>query len=79
MEREQERPRNLGPGSASADGCWPARRSAVSAVSVGALPVILPVNSLCDGERILIRTGDGTKLAAAARMVGLLCPRWIRL
>jgi nitroimidazol reductase NimA-like FMN-containing flavoprotein (pyridoxamine 5'-phosphate oxidase superfamily) len=37
------------------------------AVSVGALPVILPVNFLCDGHRILIRTGDGTKLAAAAR------------
>jgi nitroimidazol reductase NimA-like FMN-containing flavoprotein (pyridoxamine 5'-phosphate oxidase superfamily) len=37
------------------------------AVSVGALPVILPVNFLCDGDRILIRTGDGTKLAAAAR------------
>ena len=29
--------------------------------------MILPVNFLCDGERILIRTGDGTKLAAAAR------------
>jgi nitroimidazol reductase NimA-like FMN-containing flavoprotein (pyridoxamine 5'-phosphate oxidase superfamily) len=37
------------------------------AVSVGALPVILPVNFLCDGDRILIRTGEGTKLAAAAR------------
>lgn len=37
------------------------------AVSVGALPVILPVNFLLDGDRILIRTGEGTKLAAAAR------------
>jgi nitroimidazol reductase NimA-like FMN-containing flavoprotein (pyridoxamine 5'-phosphate oxidase superfamily) len=37
------------------------------AVSVGALPVILPVNFLLDGERILIRTGDGTKLEAATR------------
>ena len=37
------------------------------AVSIGALPVILPVNFLLDGERILIRTGDGTKLDAATR------------
>jgi uncharacterized protein len=37
------------------------------AVSIGALPVILPVNFLLDGDRILIRTGEGTKLAAAAR------------
>jgi nitroimidazol reductase NimA-like FMN-containing flavoprotein (pyridoxamine 5'-phosphate oxidase superfamily) len=37
------------------------------AVSMSALPVILPVNYLLDGDRILIRTGAGTKLAAAAR------------
>jgi nitroimidazol reductase NimA-like FMN-containing flavoprotein (pyridoxamine 5'-phosphate oxidase superfamily) len=37
------------------------------AVTVGALPVILPVNFLVDGERILIRTGEGTKLDAATR------------
>jgi nitroimidazol reductase NimA-like FMN-containing flavoprotein (pyridoxamine 5'-phosphate oxidase superfamily) len=37
------------------------------AVSMSALPVILPVNYLLDGELILIRTGAGTKLAAAAR------------
>jgi nitroimidazol reductase NimA-like FMN-containing flavoprotein (pyridoxamine 5'-phosphate oxidase superfamily) len=37
------------------------------AVSVGALPVILPVNFLLDRERILIRTGPGTKLDAATR------------
>ena len=32
------------------------------ALSSGALPVILPVNFLLDGERILLRTGKGTKL-----------------
>jgi nitroimidazol reductase NimA-like FMN-containing flavoprotein (pyridoxamine 5'-phosphate oxidase superfamily) len=37
------------------------------AVSISALPVILPVNFLLDGERILIRTGEGTKLDAAMR------------
>jgi nitroimidazol reductase NimA-like FMN-containing flavoprotein (pyridoxamine 5'-phosphate oxidase superfamily) len=37
------------------------------AVSIGALPVILPVNFLLDGDRILIRTGEGTKLDAATR------------
>jgi nitroimidazol reductase NimA-like FMN-containing flavoprotein (pyridoxamine 5'-phosphate oxidase superfamily) len=37
------------------------------AVTVAALPVILPVNFLLDGERILIRTGKGTKLDAATR------------
>ena len=36
------------------------------AVSIGALPVVLPVNfALLDGD-ILIRTGRGTKLDAAA-------------
>jgi nitroimidazol reductase NimA-like FMN-containing flavoprotein (pyridoxamine 5'-phosphate oxidase superfamily) len=37
------------------------------ALSVGALPVILPVNFLLDRDRILIRTGEGTKLDAALR------------
>jgi nitroimidazol reductase NimA-like FMN-containing flavoprotein (pyridoxamine 5'-phosphate oxidase superfamily) len=37
------------------------------AVSIGALPVILPVNYMLDGDRILIRTGEGTKLDAATR------------
>jgi nitroimidazol reductase NimA-like FMN-containing flavoprotein (pyridoxamine 5'-phosphate oxidase superfamily) len=37
------------------------------AVTIGAIPVILPVNFLVDGERILIRTGEGTKLQAATR------------
>src|SRR6187401_3245186 len=36
------------------------------ALTSGALPVILPVNFLLDGERILVRTSPGTKLAAAA-------------
>jgi nitroimidazol reductase NimA-like FMN-containing flavoprotein (pyridoxamine 5'-phosphate oxidase superfamily) len=35
------------------------------ALSVDALPVILPVNFLLDAGRILIRTGKGTKLDAA--------------
>ena len=34
-------------------------------VTMGALPTILPVNFLLDGERILVRSGRGTKLAAA--------------
>ncbi|MGH9177480.1 MAG: pyridoxamine 5'-phosphate oxidase family protein [Acidimicrobiales bacterium] len=36
-------------------------------VSSGALPVVLPVNFLLDGDRILVRTGMGTKLDAATR------------
>jgi hypothetical protein len=36
-------------------------------ISSGALPVVLPVNYWCDGERLLIRTGEGTKLDAATR------------
>jgi nitroimidazol reductase NimA-like FMN-containing flavoprotein (pyridoxamine 5'-phosphate oxidase superfamily) len=35
-------------------------------VSAGALPTILPVNFLFDGDRILVRTSPGTKLDAAA-------------
>jgi nitroimidazol reductase NimA-like FMN-containing flavoprotein (pyridoxamine 5'-phosphate oxidase superfamily) len=34
-------------------------------VSSGALPRVLPVNFRLDGDRILIRTGRGTKLDAA--------------
>lgn len=34
-------------------------------VTSGSLPTVLPVNFLLDGERILIRTGTGTKLHAA--------------
>ena len=37
------------------------------AVTMGALPVILPVNFLLDGDRVLIRTTSGTKLDAATR------------
>jgi nitroimidazol reductase NimA-like FMN-containing flavoprotein (pyridoxamine 5'-phosphate oxidase superfamily) len=37
------------------------------AVTIGALPVILPVNFLLDGDRILIRTSPGTKLDAATQ------------
>lgn len=33
----------------------------------GALPAVLPVNYLFDGEQILIRTSPGTKLEAATR------------
>jgi nitroimidazol reductase NimA-like FMN-containing flavoprotein (pyridoxamine 5'-phosphate oxidase superfamily) len=36
-------------------------------LSVGALPVILPVRFRLDGERILIRTHSGTTLDAATR------------
>ncbi|MDQ4096535.1 MAG: pyridoxamine 5'-phosphate oxidase family protein [Actinomycetota bacterium] len=33
----------------------------------GALPTVLPVNFRLDGDRILIRTGAGSKLSAATR------------
>jgi len=36
-------------------------------LSVGALPVVLPVNFVVDGEHIILRTGFGTKLSAALR------------
>lgn len=36
-------------------------------VTMGALPTVLPVNFLLDGDRILIRSGEGTKLSAALR------------
>ena len=36
-------------------------------VTMGALPTVLPVNFLFDGDRILVRSGEGTKLAAALR------------
>jgi uncharacterized protein len=36
-------------------------------VSAGALPVVLPVNYCLDGDRIVLRTGPGTKLEAATR------------
>ena len=34
-------------------------------LTTGALPTVLPVNFRCDGERILVRTGEGSKLRAA--------------
>jgi nitroimidazol reductase NimA-like FMN-containing flavoprotein (pyridoxamine 5'-phosphate oxidase superfamily) len=34
-------------------------------LSSGALPVVLPVNFLVDGDRVLIRTSPGTKLDRA--------------
>lgn len=37
------------------------------AVSSGALPTVLPVNFCLDGDRILVRTGVGTKLDCATR------------
>lgn len=36
-------------------------------VTLGALPAVLPVNFVLDGDRILVRTGAGTKLDAATR------------
>ena len=36
-------------------------------VSSGALPAVLPVNFWLDGDRILILTGEGSKLDAATR------------
>lgn len=35
--------------------------------SSGALPTILPVNFVLDGEQVLVRTGVGSKLDAAVR------------
>jgi uncharacterized protein len=37
------------------------------AVTSAALPTVLPVNFRLAGERIVFRTGEGTKLAAATR------------
>lgn len=36
-------------------------------VTSDALPTVLPVNFLFDGDRILLRTGIGSKLEAATR------------
>jgi nitroimidazol reductase NimA-like FMN-containing flavoprotein (pyridoxamine 5'-phosphate oxidase superfamily) len=36
-------------------------------VSIAALPSVVPVNYTFDGERVLLGTGHGTKLAAALR------------
>ena|SRR5437764_10143800 len=36
-------------------------------LSMGALPVVLPVNYVLDSGRIILRTGFGTKLSAAIR------------
>jgi uncharacterized protein len=36
-------------------------------LSAGALPLVLPVNFCVDGDRIVLRTGPGTKLEAATR------------
>lgn len=36
-------------------------------VTMGALPTVLPVNFLLDDDRILVRSGKGTKLTAALR------------
>jgi len=35
-------------------------------VTSGALPAVLPVNLWLSGDRIVVRTGDGSKLDAAA-------------
>jgi len=37
------------------------------ALSIGALPVVLPVNFALDGESVVFRTGPGSKLEAATR------------
>jgi nitroimidazol reductase NimA-like FMN-containing flavoprotein (pyridoxamine 5'-phosphate oxidase superfamily) len=37
------------------------------AITTGALPTILPINFRVEGDRILFRTGVGTKLDAATR------------
>jgi uncharacterized protein len=36
-------------------------------LSVGALPVVLPVNYVVDGDQVVLRTGFGSKLSAAMR------------
>jgi uncharacterized protein len=36
-------------------------------LSAAALPLVLPVNFCMDGDRIVVRTGVGTKLEAASR------------
>ena len=51
-------------------------------LSVGSLPVILPVNYVVDGARLVFRTGEGSKFDAATRNA-VVCvevdeiePRW---
>jgi uncharacterized protein len=51
-------------------------------LSIGSLPVILPVNYVIDGPRLVFRTGEGSKLDAAVRNA-VVCvevdhiePRW---
>ncbi len=51
-------------------------------LSVDSLPVILPVNYVLDGARLVFRTGEGSKLEAATRNA-VICieidhlePRW---
>src|SRR5947209_6595731 len=51
-------------------------------LSVSSLPVILPVNYVLDGARLVFRTGEGSKLEAATRNA-VVCievdhiePRW---
>jgi nitroimidazol reductase NimA-like FMN-containing flavoprotein (pyridoxamine 5'-phosphate oxidase superfamily) len=36
-------------------------------LSSGALPLVLPVNFCLDGDRVVLRTGEGTKLETASR------------
>lgn len=43
------------------------RRLGRIGLSVGALPVVLPVHYVVDGDRAVVRTGVGSKLAAAMR------------
>ena len=47
-------------------------------VSSGALPVVLPVNFVLDGDRIVLRTNPGTKLSAALHdtVVAFEVDRW---
>ncbi len=51
-------------------------------LSVDSLPVILPINYVLDGARLIFRTGEGSKLEAATRnavvciQIDHIEPRW---
>jgi nitroimidazol reductase NimA-like FMN-containing flavoprotein (pyridoxamine 5'-phosphate oxidase superfamily) len=52
----------------SEDECWArlrAHRVGRLVVAVGSQPDIFPVNYLVEGDEIIVRTAEGTKLAAA--------------
>lgn len=60
--------RRTGMETLSEDECWSLmKKMSVGrlAVSIGGVPDIFPVNYVVDGHTVVVKTGPGTKLAAA--------------